>query len=112
MKGDCMKLIDADALFNWGEHKLKDATKYGNKDAEQQHWSYSTAMMYEIADEIDDAPAIDAAPVAHGKWVPVANGRGGNECTDCHEYAPSFQNGIEHLTNYCPNCGAKMDAEV
>ena len=56
-----MRLIDADALFNWGKYKLNDAVKYGNKDAEQQHFSYSTLMMYEIADEIDDAPTIDTA---------------------------------------------------
>ena len=31
-------------------------TKYGNKDAEQQAHSYSTMMLYEIADMIEDAP--------------------------------------------------------
>ena len=43
-----------------------------------------------------------------GHWVKVTNGRGGHECDLCHEYAPSYQSGEEHLTNYCPNCGAKM----
>ena len=33
---------------------LKDCTKYGNKNAEQQAESYSTMMMYEIADLVDD----------------------------------------------------------
>ena len=33
---------------------LSDCTKYGNKDAEQQEKSYSTMMMYEVADLIDD----------------------------------------------------------
>ena len=33
---------------------LSDCTKYGNKDAEQQNKSYSTMMMYEVADLIDD----------------------------------------------------------
>lgn len=49
-----MKLIDADALLE--QYNLKDATKYGNKDAEQQAHSYSTMMLYEIADMIEDAP--------------------------------------------------------
>ena len=48
------RLIDADALLE--QYNLKDATKYGNKDAEQQAHSYSTMMLYEIADMIDDAP--------------------------------------------------------
>ena len=33
---------------------LSDCTKYGNKDAEQQRKSYSTMMMYEVADLVDD----------------------------------------------------------
>ena len=49
-----MRLIDADALLE--QYNLKDATKYGNKDAEQQAHSYSTMMLYEIADMIDGAP--------------------------------------------------------
>ena len=48
------RLIDADALLE--HYNLKDVTKYGNKDAEQQAHSYSTMMLYEIADMIDDAP--------------------------------------------------------
>ena len=48
------RLIDADALLE--QYNLKDATKYGNKDAEQQAHSYSTMMMYEIADMIESAP--------------------------------------------------------
>jgi len=44
-----------------------------------------------------------------GQWIPVINGRGGHECSLCHNYAPSFQSGEEHLTEYCPNCGAQMN---
>ena len=50
------RLIDADATMKqWG---LDKATKYGNETAEQQHFSYSTMMMYEIVDILDDAPVI------------------------------------------------------
>ena len=49
-----MRLIDADVLLE--QYNLKDATKYGNKDADQQAHSYSTMMLYEIADMIEDAP--------------------------------------------------------
>ena len=49
-----MRLIDADALLE--QYGLKDATKYGNKDAAQQAHSYSTLMLYEIANMIEDAP--------------------------------------------------------
>ena len=33
---------------------LKCCTKYGNKNAKQQAESYSTMMMYEVADLVDD----------------------------------------------------------
>ena len=49
-----MRLIDSDALLE--QYNLKDVTKYGNKDAEQQAHSYSTMMLYEIADMIESAP--------------------------------------------------------
>ena len=50
------RLIDADAeAKKWG---LDKAVKYGNKDAEQQHFSYSTMMMYEIRDILDDAETV------------------------------------------------------
>lgn len=60
-----MRLIDADALLE--NYNLKDATKYGNRDAEQQAHSYSTIMMYEVADMIEEAPTIDAVPVVRCK---------------------------------------------
>lgn len=33
---------------------LKECTKYGNKDEEQQEKSYATMMMYEVAYLVDD----------------------------------------------------------
>lgn len=50
------RLIDADELIR--QYNLDEATKYGNKNAKQQAHSYSTMMLYEIADMIDDAPTI------------------------------------------------------
>ena len=44
-----------------------------------------------------------------GYWIPVTNGRGGFECDQCHNYAPSYQNGDEYLSYFCPNCGARME---
>lgn len=52
---------------------LSDCTKYGNKDAEQQKNSYSTMMMYEVADLVDDLIEIvkqEAGQYNNG-WIPV-----------------------------------------
>ena len=56
--------IEREALMkNFCGYDLTKCVKYGNESAEQQHDSYSTMMMYEIADEIEDAPTVDAVPV-------------------------------------------------
>ena len=52
---------------------LSDCTKYGNKDAEQQNKSYSTIMMYEVADLVDDLIEIvkQEAEQYNNGWIPV-----------------------------------------
>lgn len=49
-------LVDRNELLK--QYGLENATKYDNKDAEQQKHSYSTMMMYEIADMIEDAETV------------------------------------------------------
>lgn len=56
---------------------------------------------------IDNAPAVDAVPVVHGRWVERHhnNPLGGyfmNHCSVCGM-------GRYEEYNYCPNCGTKMD---
>lgn len=56
------RLIDADALKReqMKAFNCESATKYGNTDAKQQEQSYSTIMLYEVSDIIEDT--IDNAP--------------------------------------------------
>ena len=44
-----------------------------------------------------------------GRWIPTASGEGRHECSRCHEYAPCYQDGSEHLSTFCVLCGAKME---
>ena len=69
-----MRQIDADWLLD--RYGLRDAVKYGNRDAGQRGNSYDTLMKYEIADLINDAPTI--AP--DDNWIP------------CAERLPTFEN--------------------
>lgn len=67
---------------------------------------------------ISDMHAADVAQVVHGRWddipnkyMAVASKDGayhGNAtvCSVCHEVNPNA-----YKTNYCPNCGAKMDGD-
>ena len=48
-------------------------------------------------------PPADVAPVRHGKWLHRKNGVA--YCSECEVDT------VEDETNYCPNCGAKMDLE-
>ena len=52
--------------------------------------------------------AADVAPVRHGRWRLYSPLTDSYECDKCGYQVidESFR------TNYCPNCGAKMDAEV
>lgn len=58
---------------------------------------------------IFDTPAADAAKVVHGYWILKHIGAGHTwECSCCHKQPCIY---ITKDTNYCPNCGAKMDME-
>lgn len=53
---------------------------------------------------IAEKPAADVAPVRHGHWIECNYGLT-FECSEC-KYPTEY-----NLTDYCPNCGAKMDGE-
>ena len=67
-------------------------------------------------EDIEAIPAADVAPVVHGRWVMtiytttskrrriISNKK--FACSEC-----GYGNGRKQ-SNYCPNCGAKMDAEL
>lgn len=71
----------------------------------------------EFAEYLYELPAADVAPVVHGRWISWE--KAGNcvpspdrhECSVCHDAAQVLVNGFELLSDYCPNCGAKMDGD-
>lgn len=56
---------------------------------------------------IRDIPAADVAPVVHRRWMFVCE-FGFNDCYICSKCGKIAMND----SNYCPNCGAKMDKEA
>ena len=56
---------------------------------------------------IDKQPTVETER-KYGRWIPIANGRIGYECCQCHCYAPSYEDGTEWTSDFCPNCGADM----
>ena len=87
--------------------------------------------------ELASVPSADVAPVRHGRWILEAHDERVNyrwnvtaECSECCDeqkeiwagFFPDFPSPIAKdvalvsaesvkLSNYCPNCGAKMDLE-
>lgn len=51
---------------------------------------------------IEEAPAVEVAPVRHGRYIPDMNYQAIGNCSLCNADLKCFD-------NYCPNCGAKMD---
>lgn len=90
-----MRFIDADEL-----------KKSIEEDEELKSNSLAYLLMNLMTCYIDDAPTIDAEPVRHGHWVICSDGYY-PYCSKCKQ-EPSGKN----MTNYCPNCGAKMDEVI
>ena len=58
-----------------------------------------------ILDDVVEIPISDVEEVKHGEWSLKHIGVGHYwECSECE-----FKNAVMPRTNYCPNCGAKMD---
>lgn len=96
-----MKLIDADEI-RWADHYDSD----GN------------LSKYKVAYSDEMPPTVDAMPVRHGKWLdPEAFKRPWFrhhifECSVCRNTLDmDGVNAGRGDANYCPNCGAKMEAE-
>lgn len=52
----------------------------------------------------------DVAPVVHGQWLLRHEGYGHYwECSVCRKNPCIY---VTKDTNYCPNCGARMDADT
>ena len=54
---------------------------------------------------LDDQPTVDAVEVVHGRWI--------INCDGYYPYCSVCKEEPKHgeMTNYCPNCGAKMDGD-
>lgn len=88
---------------------------------------YLLNKIAEFVDEkVDEIPVIDAAPVVHGEWVDGV-------CSVCktEAFSTSWDEAVydydweenpcfshieshieQHLTDFCPNCGADMRKDV
>lgn len=95
-----VRLIDANALTEYFKrlaHSLENARYFNAADAVRG-----------AAEKVASAPTIDAVPVVHGRWVDPCINKYGHPCHHCS--ACRFK-ASQKDRNFCPNCGAKMDAK-
>lgn len=79
-----------------------------DKEHANEHFIFGIESVLEY---VENLPTADVAPVVHGRWD-------GNDCTVCK--LPWNYNMVQDaddwgyfdpMPDYCPNCGAKMDAD-
>lgn len=66
-----------------------------------------------VGEMVQEFPAADVVGVKHGRWECVDFVSPTLKCSVCGGLAPMDCCGDYHgeRTDYCPNCGAKMDGE-
>lgn len=125
-------LIEREALLESVRKWIMDTSEIRDSLGRQ----YNKGLLRAIK-EIQRAPAVDAEPVRHGKWMLEAHDERVNyrwnvtaECSECCNghteiwagFFPitpgciakdiALQSAAEvKLSNYCPNCGARMGEE-
>lgn len=72
-------------------------------------------LLEQVLYDIQHVPTLtqpkDSTPVQHGRWVKPVPGDGENYCSVCHAVQPWFYGYGYYDSDYCPNCGACMDAK-
>ena len=102
--------------------RLIDATPIIDecKECSAIEWNHNVYTTWADAEEdfmerLLDAPIVDAVEVVHGRWISEVvrklDWKGkmrdyyqASSCSVCHKPDPGYG-----TSNYCPNCGAKMD---
>lgn len=120
------RLIDADAFKEYMWEALEETRGcYPDKG------EWAEAVTEQFCKDIDDQPTIEPQQTCEywdseskfctlcrpsvqpqrktGKWIEYDNSH--CECPFCHTEWSYFDNEVEHF-DFCPRCGAKMEAET
>ncbi len=94
-----MRLIDADALEDNLEATIKVYKRNAKYDESLLRQVNALKLELKI---IKDAPTIEPK---RGRWVTHGVAKGSEICDQC-----GFVQLRHRVNNYCPNCGARMEA--
>jgi hypothetical protein len=93
-----MRLIDADIMLQNYEGDVSAYHNAGHSLSNVEGW-----MRYYLS----NAPTIDAVPVVRGEWTTNSDYPDTVICSLCGWRESVWW--ADKGTNYCPNCGAKME---
>ena len=104
------------------EKRLIDANALADEVDESKHYNPHPQGMVRVnhGNEHDHflrmilyAPTVDAVEVVHGRWIDGIGSYSTANCSVCGWKIPYTEDYYGYLgkTNYCPNCGAKMDGD-
>lgn len=98
------KLIDADQFVI---ETITSLTRTYDTPSQSAYWNGVDMVL----NRIDRAPAVDAAPVVHGRWMNPTERKKSfiRICTHCHKV--SYNCALDRPYEFCPRCGAIMDAQ-
>ena len=97
------RFIDANNLIE----EIREERCYNCRNFKDMKCDYCGTADYIYM--IEDMPAADVAPVVHGRWIDKGEYA---VCTECGGRSGTQYDGVEPIplmTQFCPNCGAKMD---
>ena len=99
-----VRLVDADVILKNAQTYSIEFGEYIGDDVRDVDAIF--------ASRIKCAPAVDAVPVMHGKWL---NSVAGEKIIKCSKCKTQYYVGAtkENTKQYklCPNCGARMDGK-
>ena len=97
------RFIDANNLIE----EIREERCYNCRNFKDMKCDYCGTADYIYM--IEDMPAADVAPVVHRRWIDKGEYA---VCTECGGRSGTQYDGVEPIplmTQFCPNCGAKMD---
>lgn len=89
------------------EATIKLLRSLGSRDYRREKGTIQEAI--KIVSFPEYTPSADVAPVRHGRWEMNSDRPDNIICTNCDAGFDVWKHEAKDF-NYCPNCGAKMDA--
>ena len=105
--------IDRQTAIDALEEQIKQCDKalgsFGISMKDEYAVKVEKASLTAFKEKLENIPAADVITTAPDRWEPIARGEHGYSAGDFRCSACRQPNKCHCLTDFCPNCGAKME---